>query len=48
MDGELAGCHGMPSAEVVSKLVEAGERFSARPPADDLAVLCIRLTGPLE
>ena len=26
----------------------AGERFSARPPADDLAVLCIRLTGPLE
>ena len=48
MDGELAGCHGMPSAEVVAKLVEAGERFSARPPADDLAVLCIRLTGPLE
>ena len=29
-------------------LVEAGERFSARPPADDLAVLCIRLTGPVE
>ena len=30
------------------RLVRAGERFSARPPADDLAVLCIRLTGPLE
>ena len=47
MAAELAGCHGMPAADVVTRLVEAGERFSARPPADDLAVLCIRLTGPL-
>ena len=38
----------MPAADVVAKLVKAGEAFSARPPADDLAVLCIRLTGPLE
>jgi serine phosphatase RsbU (regulator of sigma subunit) len=48
MAEELAGCHGAPAAEVVAGLVEAGERFSARPPADDLAVLCIRLTGPVE
>ena len=44
----LAGCHGRAAAEVVAKLLEAGEEFSARPPGDDLAVLCIRLTGPLE
>jgi serine phosphatase RsbU (regulator of sigma subunit) len=48
MDEELANCHGMPAADVVARLVEAGERFTTRPPADDLAVLCIRLTGPLE
>jgi serine phosphatase RsbU (regulator of sigma subunit) len=44
----LSGCHGRPAAEVVTRLVEAGEEFSARPPGDDLAVLCIRLTGALE
>jgi serine phosphatase RsbU (regulator of sigma subunit) len=48
MGEELAGCHDLPAADVVARLVEAGERFSARPPADDLAVLCIRLTGPVE
>jgi serine phosphatase RsbU (regulator of sigma subunit) len=48
MAAELTGRHGAPAAEVVAGLVEAGERFSARPPADDLAVLCIRLTGPVE
>jgi serine phosphatase RsbU (regulator of sigma subunit) len=48
MAGELEGAHGARAADVVARLVEAGERFSARPPADDLAVLCIRLTGPLE
>jgi serine phosphatase RsbU (regulator of sigma subunit) len=45
MDGVLAGCHGRPAGEVVAELVGAGEEFSARPPGDDLAVLCIRLTG---
>jgi hypothetical protein len=44
----LCGCHDRPAAEVVGELVAAGERFSAREPLDDLAVLCIRLTGPLE
>jgi serine phosphatase RsbU (regulator of sigma subunit) len=48
MAGVLEGAHGARAADVVARLVEAGERFSARPPADDLAVLCIRLTGPLE
>ena len=47
MADELAGCHGARAAGVVERLVRAGERFSARPPADDLAVLCIGLTGPL-
>jgi serine phosphatase RsbU (regulator of sigma subunit) len=47
MAGELAGAHGARAADVVAHLVQAGERFSARPPTDDLAVLCIRLTGPL-
>jgi serine phosphatase RsbU (regulator of sigma subunit) len=45
MANELAGCHGTGAAGVVERLVRAGERFSARPPADDLAVLCIGLTG---
>ena len=48
MARELARAHGARAADVVARLVRAGERFSARPPADDLAVLCIRLTGPLE
>ncbi|HTX70868.1 MAG TPA: PP2C family protein-serine/threonine phosphatase [Thermoleophilia bacterium] len=44
----LAGCHDRRPAEVVTKLLRAGEGFSARPPGDDLAVLCIRLTGRQE
>jgi hypothetical protein len=48
MGDVLAGCHDRPAAEVVGELVAAGERYSARAPSDDLAVLCIRLTGPLE
>jgi serine phosphatase RsbU (regulator of sigma subunit) len=48
MGDVLADCHGAPPQDVVARLVEAGERFSARPPADDLAVLCIRLTAPQE
>ncbi len=48
MGDVLAGCHDRPAAEVVGELVAAGERFSAREPSDDLAVLCIRLVGPPE
>ncbi len=44
----LGGCYGRTAAEVVAELVRAGERFSVRPAGDDVAVLCIRLTGPLE
>ena len=32
MGAELAACHDMPAAAVVSKLVKAGEAFAARPP----------------
>ena len=32
MAGVLAGCHGARAADVVARLVAAGERFSARPP----------------
>jgi len=45
MAGELAGCHGARAADVVKRLVDAGERFAALPPADDLAVLCIGRTA---
>jgi len=41
----LAGCHDLTAAAVVEKLMRAGEAFSARPPADDLTVLCIRVTA---
>jgi hypothetical protein len=44
----LAPCHDRPAAEVVDLLMEAAEAFSARPPGDDRAVLCIRLTGGVE
>jgi serine phosphatase RsbU (regulator of sigma subunit) len=45
MAEELAGSHGERAADVVARLVAAGERFTARPPDDDLAVLCIGLTA---
>jgi serine phosphatase RsbU (regulator of sigma subunit) len=48
MEEVLAGMHGARADDVVARLVAAGERFSARPPADDLAVLCIRLTATAE
>jgi sigma-B regulation protein RsbU (phosphoserine phosphatase) len=48
MGEELADAHGARAADVVARLVAAGESFSARPPGDDLAVLCIGLTGPFE
>jgi len=44
MAAELAGCHGRAAGLVVERLLAAGERFAARPPADDLAILCIGLT----
>lgn len=44
MAAELAGCHGQAAGVVVERLLAAGERFAARPPADDLALLCIGLT----
>ena len=37
-----------PSADVVARLMAAGEAFSARPPGDDLALLCIRLVADPE
>ena len=45
MSGLLAACHDMPTADVVARLMGAGEAFSARPPGDDLALLCIRLVA---
>jgi serine phosphatase RsbU (regulator of sigma subunit) len=45
MGGVLAACHDMPAAGVVARLMAAGEAFSARPPSDDLALLCIRLVA---
>ena len=45
MSSVLAACHDMPTADVVARLMAAGEAFSARPPGDDLALLCIRLEG---
>jgi serine phosphatase RsbU (regulator of sigma subunit) len=48
MSGVLDGWHDTPAAEVVERLMRAGEAFSARPPADDLAVLCIHYTAAPE
>ncbi len=45
MAASLAGAHGRSAATTVAALLAAAESFSARPPADDLAVLCIGLTG---
>jgi len=44
MTGLLAGRHDTPAADIVADLAAAGAAFSARPPGDDLALLCIRLT----
>jgi serine phosphatase RsbU (regulator of sigma subunit) len=43
MSSVLTACHDLPTADVVARLMAAGEAFSARPPGDDLALLCIRL-----
>jgi serine phosphatase RsbU (regulator of sigma subunit) len=45
MGAVLAACHDLPAADVVARLMAAGEAFSARPPGDDLALLCIRLVA---
>jgi hypothetical protein len=45
MSAVLAACHDLPAADVVARLMAAGEAFSARPPGDDLALLCIRLVA---
>ena len=44
MAAVLDGCHDAPAADIVGRLISAGYAFSARPPADDMAVLCIHLT----
>jgi serine phosphatase RsbU (regulator of sigma subunit) len=44
MAGLLAGRHDTPAADIVADLAAAGAAFSARPPGDDLALLCIRVT----
>jgi serine phosphatase RsbU (regulator of sigma subunit) len=45
MAGVLAGRHDTPAADIVAALDTAGAAFSARPPGDDLALLCIRVTA---
>lgn len=45
MSGVLAACHDVPAADVVARLMAAGESFSVRRPSDDLALLCIRLVA---
>jgi serine phosphatase RsbU (regulator of sigma subunit) len=47
MAAALDGCHGRPAADVVAHLLAAAEAFSARPPADDMALMCIRLRRSL-
>jgi len=44
MASVLSTCHGMEAAAAIDVLLAAAESFSARPPADDMAVLCIGLT----
>ena len=48
MAASLAGQHGRSARAAVDALMAAGRRFTARPAADDLAVLCIGLTDALE
>jgi len=43
MPTTLAGLHDRAAAEVVATLLREAERFAARPPADDIAVVCLRL-----
>lgn len=43
MAAALAGCHGRPASQVVRTVLRSAEAYAARPAADDLAILCIRL-----
>lgn len=45
MGDVLRDCHDVPAATVVDRLLAAGEAFAARPPSDDLALLCLHLTA---
>ena len=45
MAAALGGCHDTAATDVVDRLMAAASDFAARPPADDMAVLCIHLTG---
>jgi GAF domain-containing protein len=44
MPSVLAGMHDRPSADVVGHLLARARAFAAQPPADDIAVVCLRLT----
>jgi serine phosphatase RsbU (regulator of sigma subunit) len=44
MPGALAEAHDRPAAETVARLLERAGEFAAQPPADDIAVVCLRLT----
>jgi len=39
----LAGLHDRPAPEVVAALLDGASRFAAQPPADDIALVCLRL-----
>jgi len=41
MHAALEGVHGGGATAAVDRLLAAAQRFSARPPSDDLAVLCV-------
>jgi len=40
----LAGMHDRPATEVVVHLLEQATRFASQVPADDIAIVCLRLT----
>ena len=44
MPAALADAHDRPAAEIVAGLLERAGQFAAQPPADDIAVVCLRLT----
>ncbi len=43
LPGVLAGMHDHPAAEVVAHLFERAREFTSQVPADDIAVVCLRL-----
>lgn len=44
MPAALAGLRDRPAAEIVAALLDEAGRFAAQRPADDIAVVCLRLT----